>query len=857
MNRALLRKGPRYRITEQHPVFSWSVSALHRNAVQRAYSLQILCGTELLWDTGWIETARQEAVYTGGPLPVERELKVRISVCDDLGDYGEPREESFYVAGLQEPYPGWISAGTDVPGKAIYFRREFRLPEDTVGACLYVCGLGYHKLYINGKKLDEVVLDPVHSDYTKTCYYSMFSGLEKLLVPGMNCLGIVVGEGWRRANGVCTVDPNLKQVAFFGQPQLSASLRIQCADGRTETVETDESWTWSHGAITYNDLFNGETYNAQCTLVNWATPSFSEGFSAVAISEPPGGKVRVSVLEPIAEQEIHFPRTVTLLDENKWLVDFGINIAGVSRIRLPKGMKKGQTIAIQHMEMLQEDGSLYMAPARSAKQTDTYIASGDGRDLEEWQPDFTYHGFRYVQITGYPFLNKEDICAVSLCSDICSESVFSCGNALVNAIQTNIVRTEKNNLHGILTDCPQRDERMGWLNDATVRFEETPYNFRIAKLYPKVIQDIVDTQGEDGSITCTAPFVFGGRPADPVCSSFLVAGLEAYLHTGNREIIQSVYEKFAKWEECLSAHTDGNIVTYSYYGDWAAPEYACSPPEFPCSAVTPGDFMSTGYYYYNAVLLARFSEILGYESEREKYTRMATEIRAAMLAKWWDGETGKIATGSQGCQSFALWLGILPEDKRMLAAQHLHEDLVRNEYRITTGNLCTRYLFDMLTAYGYLEDAWTLITREAYPSIGYMIQQEATTIWERFELKKSAAMNSHDHPMYGAVGYWFYAYLAGIKPIDAGYDKVSIHPYFPETLQSVNATVETPKGDISVRWIKRFGKLYLYVTIPFGVTAHITFHEKVYTVGSGFWKYEADLKAVYGSDTVRAEPRTL
>lgn len=841
MNRARLEKGPRYRITEQRPVFSWACTAPHRGAVQAAYSLQVRCGARVLWDTGWVETNRQEVVYDGESLPTEQKLTVRLLVRDDRGDVGEPREESFYVSGLQELSPDWIAASVDVPGKAVYFRREFCLSGEVESAVLYACGLGYHKLYLNSEALDSAALDPVHADYTKTCYYTMLPGVERQLKPGINCLGVVLGEGWRRAAGVCTVDPNLKSVPFFGKPQLSACLRIRYADGRTETLGTDKSWTWSHGAIAYNDLFNGETYAADSTRLNWMIPSFSEGFSAAAVVPPPGGQARTAVIEPIVGQETYAPRSLTPLDENTWLVDFGVNIAGVCRLRLPKRMEPGQTIVLKHMEMLQEDGSLYMEPARSARQTDTYIASGDGRDLEEWQPLFTYHGFRYVQVSGWPSLSKEDIRAISLYSDIRSDSIFTCGSALVNTIQDNIVRTEKNNLHGILTDCPQRDERMGWLNDATVRFEETPYNFRIARLFPKVIQDILDTQGEDGSITCTAPFVFGCRPADPVCSSFLVAGLEAYLHTGNLEILRSAYEGFVKWEACLASHADGYIVGYSYYGDWAAPEYACSPPEFPCSAVTPGDFMSTGYYYYNAVLLARFAEILGEKAEREKYDGLAEKIREAMLRRWWDGETGRMATGSQACQSFALWLGILPEDKRALAAKRLHEDLVQNEYRITTGNLCTRYLFDVLTVYGYLEDAWTLITREIYPSIGYMIQQEATTIWERFELKKSAAMNSHDHPMYGAVGYWFYAYLAGIQPVGAGYEKVAIRPYFPEKLYSVQATVETPRGDLTVRWIKRFGKLHLYVTVPFGVTASIDFYGHTHTVGSGFWHYQEDL----------------
>jgi alpha-L-rhamnosidase len=258
---------------------------------------------------------------------------------------------------------------------------------------------------------------------------------------------------------------------------------------------------------------------------------------------------------------------------------------------------------------------------------------------------------------------------------------------------------------------------------------------------------------------------------------------------------------------------------------------------------TPGILMSTGYFYYNAVLLSRFAALLGWRDEKEKYAALAEKIRQAMLAKWWDGKTGRMATGSQGCQSFALWLGILPEEGRRLAARRLHEDLEEKEYRITTGNLCTRYLMDVLTEYGYVDDAWRIVTREEYPSFGYMIQNEATTVWERFEMKKNPGMNSHNHPMYGAVGYWFYAYLAGIRPTAPGFSEAEIRPFFPEKLLSVNASVHTCRGDLTVRWIKRYGRLHLYVTVPFGTRARIVFAGEEHDVGSGFWSYHADLKA--------------
>ena len=401
-------------------------------------------------------------------------------------------------------------------------------------------------------------------------------------------------------------------------------------------------------------------------------------------------------------------------------------------------------------------------------------------------------------------------------------------------------------MHSILTDCPQRDERMGWLNDATVRFSEIPYNFDIGRIMPKVIEDIIDCQSEDGAITCTAPYLHGTRPGDPVCSSYLVAGLETLNFCGNLEVLKKSFGGFEAWQKCLSEHTTDGLINYSNYGDWASPIYACIDGENNIDARislnVPGEFISTGFYYYNAKLLKEFSLILGETEKSEFYQKQMEDIKTAMLEKWWNNDTAEMVNGSQACQSFALWLDIIPQEKKRLAAEVIHNDLIKNDYRISTGNLCTRYLLDALTENGYVDDAYRIMTNEEYPSIGYMLQHGATTVWERFELKKSDDMNSHNHPMYGSVDYWFYAYLAGIKVKGAGCEKVQIKPYFPEKLSYVNCTVDTIKGKLTVRWNKQYGKLTLLVSIPVGVEADVIFDGKTVTVQSGFYEFSKDIE---------------
>ncbi|MBE6697732.1 MAG: hypothetical protein E7581_04335, partial [Ruminococcaceae bacterium] len=499
--------------------------------------------------------------------------------------------------------------------------------------------------------------------------------------------------------------------------------------------------------------------------------------------------------------------------------------------------QEGHRVTMRMGEMLDEDGGLYNKPLRDAAQTDTYIASGDDRDLRAWQPKFTYHGFRYIELDGYPCPDKNSVIAIALYTDIANESDFVCGSALVSKLHKNAVQTEKSNIHSILTDCPQRDERMGWMNDATVRFTATPYNFDIGRIFPKVICDVHAEQREDGAFTCCAPFLYGQYPADPVCSSFLVAGEQTHLFCDNIELIKQAYPWFEAWERSLLSRSDDYIVNYTYYGDWAAPAYACRAFEDATSAVTDGRFMSTGFSYYNCTALARMAKLLGNAEKQAEYEALADKIRTAMLTKWWDAETARMAGGSQASQAFSLWLGIIPKADSQRAADVMVNDLRERNDKFTTGNLCTLYMLEMLAKYGYVDDAWRILTGEEYPSYGYMIQNEATTVWERFELKKEDGMNSHNHPMYGSVDKWLYSTLCGIKPTAPGCAEFEIAPHYPTGLLSAQAHVDTIKGQVSVRWVKRFGHTCLYVTIPFGTTAKIRLPDRIEVVGSGSYTY--------------------
>lgn len=807
------------------PILSWSVISDKTEAKQQEFRIRI--GQ---FDSGWVMTDDQQYALQGESLNGNDAINIELLVRDNYGEESEKFCTQIYN-GVREWDIPWIGTGAESP-KPLYFKKTFRLPENIQQARVFYCGLGYATLFFNNERIGDAYLDPSFTDYSKRIEYVYIPDITSKVKAGHNTITAIVTAGWRENR----IDlPQGRVCNFFGPLQLSLSLECVCNDGIVIRVVTDNSWEVGNGPITEAGIFSGEVYDANIHVLD-------EKYKTIELS-PPTGRMIPSDLPPIKRMVCHTPVCFWSDEEDSVILDFGKNIAGVLSVPLTKG-RKGNRITITHSEELTEDGHLFRDTLRQAKACDEYVFSGDEDDLLCWTPSNTYHGFRYAKIKGASLiLNIQEVQAIELRNDVDKKTVFRCGNPLINTIHEICVATERANQHSIFTDCPQRDERMGWMNDATVRFEFTPYITDTSAFFPKIIKDVMDVQIPSGAIGCTAPLIWGNVPADPVCSAYLVAGMQAYLHNGDMKTIKEAYPSWAAWEEYLLSRSKNYIVDYSYYGDWAGPVDCCIPEPSGVpgakSAVTPGIFMSTCYLLYNAKLLSQFAKLLDYKEDVVKYDTLAAKIREAFIAKWYNGN-GIFATGSQGCQTMALYLGLSPHPE--LTAKRLHDRIIADDWRLTTGNLCSKYIFDVLSENGYLEDAWRLMNRTEYPSIGYMISQEATTVWERFELMKSSAMNSHNHPMYAAVGYWMFAYLVGVKPIEAGWKTCSINPYIPNGLNSAQAAVETPLGMISVRWTKRYGTVNLQVQIPFGMKAHIKFFDINDTIGSGFYTYASQLQ---------------
>jgi len=776
-------------------------------------------------DSGWVEGTEQK-VTLSLPYELGEEVCWSVALKDDLGNISKEAKGTFLYCHTKEFSGKWITDSEERESIPTVFQKTIDAAEEGEKALLALSAAGIFEAKLNGEKLGHAVLTPNVTNFSKRCFYRVYP---LTLKKGANILEITLADGWRRNHCAIFDDQNvLAQATLMGIPAICGFVKIE-----ERIIPTDESWICGNGKVTFAHLFDGESFDDRRETVcdrktvlveNLPTPIYD-------------------YLEPITEQECYRPRAIISRGNGRFILDFGQNLQGYLHLHIPASFPAGTEITLMHSEELDEEDNLYTAVLRSAKATDRIITAGKALD---WKPSFTYHGFRYAQIEGWVGeLTADHVKACLISTSIGKNSSFECGSALLNAIQKNIVMTERSNLIGIATDCPQRDERMGWMNDATVRFYETPYNFDVSALFPKIVDDLRDEQGEDGAITCTAPLIFGNRPADPVCSSFLVAGWQNYLHTGDKATLKRAYPSFKAWNDCLEAHSDNHIVNYSYYGDWASPQYACTDNENSAhSGVTDGLLMSTGYHYFNACLLAKMAEALDMPEEALARKADAEAIQKAFLDRWFTAEPLKLSNMSEAEIAFSLWLGILPEEARVPLAKIMRDDLVARNYRFTTGNLCTVYMLEMLSAYGYVDDAYAMMTQEEYPSYGYMIQNAATTVWERFELKKDSGMNSHNHPMYGSVGSWLYSNLAGLKPVDPAWSKLTFKPFIPTDLLYVSANVETPKGDIYMKWQKKYGKTYVSLSIPFGCTAEISLPGINAEVSQGFHVYVLEEGAV-------------
>lgn len=866
------------------PRLSWQICQNVRGASQSAYRIFVslseqdaAAGKGEIWDSGRIQSSRCTAVeYRGLPLKSRTRYYWTVLLYDREGYEGVLSETAWFETALlnESEWQGcWI--GMPCTGPAQLIRKEFTLEKEIASARVYVAGLGYYELYVNGEKQGVNVMDPGYTNYVERVFYVTYD-VTQALGRGENCIGVMLGMGWHK------------------HPEFILQMYVTYADGSEFSLCTQPvSWDMFTAPITYNNIYSGEHYDYRFEVNDWCrvnpdiikehprkgwevyagfmpwpghdeSPEYEDTLHKSYYcleAEVPGGKLQAQPIEPIRVVNRLKAQKITNPQEGIYVVDFGQNIAGWASMKI--NGSRDQFITIGYSEILHDDGTInqdYLKAAENygssiAMQTDVYRLKGG---FQSFEAHFTYHGFRYIQITGLTEMPGEDMfeaCVVR--SSVDSIGFFESSNPLLNKIQENILWGEQTNLHSIPTDCPQRDERMGWLNDMTARYEEAMFNFKMVHIYEKWAQDITDAQDSvSGAIPDTAPLKRGQRPADPCVASYLLVTKAIYDHYANKRSIENQYDGMKKWTDFLYRQSRNGILEYSFWGDWAGPkEFTTRQMCEAISKITPGEVISTGYLYYDLKLMQGFAKVIGKDADAQDFAQRAEMIKAAFIREFFNDEKGWVSTNSQGCNVFALYMGLVPEGREAEVAKHLAEDVIARDYHLTTGNLCTKYLPEMLTKYGYVDVAYKLLTQTTYPSWGYMIEKGATTIWERWEYETSWGMNSHNHPMYASVSAWFYKYLAGISTVEgSAFENIVIRPYLPAELDKAGAKLNTVRGELFSGWEKKDGLTQFKLTVPGGSKAEVYIPLTGGTVAEGGKVvYDGAFKACEGIEPVGIE----
>lgn len=792
-----------------------------------------------VWDSGKIAAERPQVVMAdSGALKSRTAYWWRVEVWNEAGEHVVSPVAGFETALLDpsEWQARWItdSCGRDcVP--APMFRRSFRVKSGVVRARLYASAAAYGKFFLNGEPVSENRLDPGYTHYDRRNLYTVYD-VTPLLQEGENLLGAVLGNGFYNALQPLAVW-NFENARWRNRARMICELHLDYADGGHEVVCSDSLWrTSADGPYLSNDIYSGDTYDARREIPGWERPGFDDGAWAQAVEvEAPSPRLKAQVMPPIRVTRELKPVEVRSFGDTVWVFDFGTNISGVCRLSVEG--EPGTRVTLTHGELLQPSGRIemrninpYFHPRPGyAFQTDTYILRGGER--ETWAPDFTYHGFRYVElVSSAPLkLDAGSLTALFMHTDVKPVGEFACSNPLFNRIWEMTCQSYLNNLMSIPTDCPQR-EKNGWTADAYLALEMALLNYDGITFYEKWLDDFIDNQTPEGRISGIIPTAGWGYDdwIGPVwdAAAFIIP-YTLYNYYGDLRPIEKMWPLCERYLDFLAAREDPDgSVTYGI-GDWLS-----------YRAQTPTDYTSTCYYYYDQVLMARFAELLGRDGSR--YARKAVELRNLINSKYYDAERGLYANGSQAAQGVALYLGIVPEAEAQRVADNLNEMVVANDCFLDFGTIGSKTVLRMLTRYGHAGTAYRMAAKTEAPSWGWWVKQGFTTLAETWLLSPEWRDASIDHVFLGDVAAWYVNDLAGINfdPQAPGFGHVLFAPHFVEELDWAGASYRSVRGEIRSEWHRKGGKVLLKVTLPAGTTGEVRIGGKtVATVGGGVHEF--------------------
>ncbi len=825
-------------IDVQNPRFTWTYRADVGPYEQTAYQLDLarsekdLNEGRVIWTSGKITSNTSRARYTG-ETELESRTKYywRVSSWDQNNKITTSSIQVFETALMNRSdwSAEWITDQEDKSfGPAPMFRKTFHIDKKVASAKLYISAASYYLLYLNGENPVDVKLDPGYTHYDKRNLYSTFD-ITASVREGKNVVATVLGNGFYNADApVATWD--FEKAPWRDRARMIMEIHVKYTDGTATTIPTDHTWKTSTGPHVYNNIYSGETYDAREEIPGWNTLDFDDSdWTGAVITDAPSPLLVSQTMQPMRITREFSPVSMKAFGDTVYVFDLGVNLTGVCNIKLMG--ERGTKVTLTHGELLKENGRLemrnldiYYKPMEDIEfQTDTYFLKGEGE--ESFTPEFTYHGFQYVEVkSDRPIkLSKNDLTAHFIHTDLEKVGHFSCSNELLNKIWAATNQSYLGNLHSIPTDCPQR-EKNGWTADGHIAIDLALLNYDGILFYEKWMNDFIDNQRPEGNISGIIPTSGWGYDdwIGPVWDAALFIipdALERYY--GDTKAIHKVYETCVRYLDYLKNRENENgTVTYGI-GDWVFYD-----------TQTPTDYTTTCFYYWDNVLMARFAEITGNDSS--PYKEKAEELRMFINKNYFDAETYTYANGSQTSQAVALALSIVPQEYETKVAEMLNEAIVDNDYFLDFGVLGSKYVPRMLTRYGYAESAYKMATKEEAPSWGNWMKLGFTTLAETWVLSPEFRDASVNHVFLGDISAWMVHSLAGINydVEERGFEKIIIKPEYIEDLDWVKGEYKSVKGLIKSEWKRENNKITLSVTIPPNTTATI-FTDKEIVVSGG------------------------
>jgi len=742
-----------------------------------------------------------------------------------------------------------------------YLRKEFSVNRPVRRATLYASALGLYEVWMNGKRVGEYYFTPGWTDYNKRIYYQSYDVTGQLR-QGRNAVGAILADGWYAGY----VGFGKKREHYGDKPRLLVQLELEYADGGRDIIYSDGSWKAAYGAILEADFLMGETCDARKERRGWAEAGFDDsGWDKVAVSDWTEAVIQSYPGVPVRRIMEIKPKKRIEPKPGVYVFDMGQNFTGWVRLRArgPAGTK----IALRFAEMLNPDGTIYTKNLREARCTDTYVLAGDG--TETWEPRFTYHGFRYVEVTGYPGKPGLDaVTGVVVHSDTPVVGSFRCSSPMVNQLYSNIVWSQRGNFIEIPTDCPQRDERLGWTGDAQIFIRTATYNMDVAAFFTKWLVDLEDAQSPEGAFPDVAPHkVATGSGVPAWGDAGVICPWTIHQVYGDERVLEKHYDSMVKWIEYLQRNSKDLLRPAYGYGDWLS-----------INSKTPKDVIGTAYFAYSTRLTAEVAAAIGRPEDAARYMELFDRIKKA-FNKAYVSADGRIKGDTQTCYLLGLHFDLLSQKSRGAAAEHLVADIEARDWHLSTGFVGASYLLPTLTEVGRLDVAYRLLLQETFPSWGYSIANGATTIWERWDGWtqekgfQDPGMNSFNHYAFGSVGRWMFNTIAGIDTDGPGYKHIRIRPRPGGGLTFARARYDSIHGPVRSEWKISRQRFTLEIEVPANTTAtvHVPAEdaagvkegsraavnteavrllaagsgEAVFAVGSGTYRFSSRLPAEY------------